>query len=69
MSGQTITLKYISDSLGTDAEMQVHKFAEEAMYKSIMYGLLSTRMNIPGYEIQKREICRNEKSKTKIIKY
>ena len=49
MSGKTITLKYISDSLGTDDEMQVHKFAEEAMYKSIMYGLLSTRMNIPEY--------------------
>ena len=53
MSGETITLKYISDSLGTDAEMQVHKFAEEAMYKSIMYGLLSTRMNIPEYLVMR----------------
>jgi len=41
-SGVTVTLKYISDSLGTDDEMQVHKFAEEAMYKSIAYAILST---------------------------
>ena len=33
LSGATVTLKYISDSLGTDGEMQVHKFAEEAVYK------------------------------------
>ena len=40
-------LKYISDSLGTDAEMQVHKFAEEAMYKNIAYAIMSTRYNVP----------------------
>tara|TARA_R100001443_G_scaffold189_2_gene778 strand:- start:25921 stop:27120 length:1200 start_codon:yes stop_codon:yes gene_type:complete len=53
MAGLTVTLKYISDSLGTDEEMQVHKLAEEAMYKHIMYALLSTRMNIPEYVIQR----------------
>ena len=42
MSGKTIVLDYISDSLGTDEEMQVHKFAEEAMYKSIAFAVLST---------------------------
>ncbi len=47
LAGQTITLKYVSDGLGTDAEMVVHKFCEEACYKHIMYGLLSTRSNIP----------------------
>ena len=26
--------------------MQVHKFAEEAMYKWILYGILSTRANV-----------------------
>ena len=26
--------------------MQVHKFAEEAMYKSIFYAIMSTRANI-----------------------
>tara|TARA_B100001250_G_C19752236_1_gene768312 strand:+ start:335 stop:1159 length:825 start_codon:yes stop_codon:yes gene_type:complete len=49
MTGKTITLKYISDSLGTDAEMIVHKFAEEAMYKSIASAILSTRSNVPEY--------------------
>jgi len=43
IAGKTVTLKYISDSLGTDAEMQIHKFAEEALYKHIAYALLSTR--------------------------
>ena len=44
-------LDYISDSLGTDDEMQVHKFAEEAMYKWIAHAILSTRSNIPEYII------------------
>ena len=47
LSGLTITLKYISDSLGTEAEMQVHKFAEEALYKHIAYAIVSTRANTP----------------------
>ena len=47
ISGKTVILKYISDSLGTDAEMQVHKFAEEAMYKNIAYAIMSTRSNVP----------------------
>tara|TARA_R100001463_G_scaffold96675_1_gene151144 strand:- start:18938 stop:20335 length:1398 start_codon:yes stop_codon:yes gene_type:complete len=42
ISGKTVILDYISDSLGTDNEMQVHKFAEEAMYKHIAYAILST---------------------------
>jgi len=42
ISGKTVILDYISDSLGTDGEMQVHKFAEEAMYKCIAYAVLST---------------------------
>ena len=42
ISGKTVILKYISDSLGTDAEMKVHKLAEEAMYKHMAYAILST---------------------------
>ena len=53
LSGQTIVLDYISDSLGTDSEMQVHKFAEEAMYKWIAYGVLSTKSNTPEYQIRR----------------
>ena len=53
LAGKTITLKYISDGLGTDSEMVVHKFCEEACYKHIAYGILSTRSNIPPFIIQR----------------
>tara|TARA_R100001015_G_C4634364_1_gene200750 strand:- start:5279 stop:6712 length:1434 start_codon:yes stop_codon:yes gene_type:complete len=53
ISGQTIVLDYLSDSLGTDAEMKVHKFAEQAMYMRIAYAILSTKMNVPEYIVQR----------------
>jgi len=53
ISGKTVILDYISDSLGTDGEMQVHKFAEDAMYKWIMYAILSTRANTPEYVVRR----------------
>ena len=46
ISGKTIVLDYISDSLGTDSEMQVHKFAEEAMYKHMLCSIMSGRANV-----------------------
>jgi len=48
-----VILKYISDGLGTDEEMLVHKFAEEAMYKWIAYGCLSAKVGIPEYIIRR----------------
>lgn len=51
IASKTVTLKYISDGLGTDAEMQVHKFAEEAVYKYIVHAILNTRANVPEYQI------------------
>ena len=42
IAGKTVIIKYISDSLGTAEELQVHKFAEEAMYRSIAYAIIST---------------------------
>ena len=53
ISGKTVILKYISDSLGSDSEMQVHKLAQEAMYKHIMYSILSTKANIPEYIVRR----------------
>jgi len=53
ISGKTVIIDYISDSLGTPGEMQVHKFAEEAMYKSIAYAVLSTRANTQEYMVQR----------------
>jgi len=53
VSGKTVVLDYISDSLGTDGEMQVHKFAEEAMYKWISHAILAGRSNIPEYQVNR----------------
>ena len=49
LSGKTIIIKYISDGLGTEEELQVHKFAEEAMYKWIAHAILATRSNTQEY--------------------
>ena len=53
VSGKTIILDYISDGLGTNKEMKVHKLAEDAMYKHILCDLMSTRMNVPEYAIRR----------------
>ena len=69
LSGKTLALKYISDSLGTDAEMQVHKFAEEAMYKSIAYAIMSTRANVQEYIVrrfQKDKFAATRKAKLRL---
>ena len=53
LSGQTVILHYISDSLGKDREMLVHKFAEEAIYKHIMYGCVGAKLNVPEYIVNR----------------
>ena len=53
LSGKILTLKYISDGLATDAEMKVHKFAEEAIYKYIVHAILNVRANVPEYQINR----------------
>ena len=58
LTNKIITLKYISDGLGTDAEMKVHKLAEEAMYKCIAYYILESRANTPEYLVMR---YRNDK--------
>ena len=66
---KTIILKYISDGLGTDDEMVVHKFAEEAIYKWIAYGILSTRSNVPPFIIQrfkKEKFAETRKAKIRL---
>ena len=51
--GKIITLKYISDGIATVEEMKVHKFVEEAMYKSIAHAILATRANTPEYLVNR----------------
>ena len=74
LKDRTITLKYISDGLGTDIEMKIHKFAEEAMYKTIVYSVLSTRKAVPEYIInryrkERRAAMRNAKIRLSNLKF
>jgi len=69
LSGETITLKYVSDGLGTDDEMVVHKFCEEACYKWIAHGILATRSNIPEYLVsrfKKERFAESRKAKIRL---
>lgn len=66
LAGSIIVLKYISDGLHSDADMEIHKFAEEAMYKIIACSLVSAKSNIPEYQVnrfkkEKRASIRNAK--------
>ena len=47
LTGKLLVIKYLSDSLGTEDEMQIHKFAEEALYKHIAYSIASTHTSVP----------------------
>jgi len=72
ISGKTVILDYISDSLGTDAEMQVHKFAEEAMYKWIAHAIISTssygQQLAPRFKKEKFAAIRQAKLRLSSIK-
>jgi len=73
MSGETVIIEYISDGLGTEEEMKVHKFAEEAMYKQIAYAILSNRANTPintvlRFKKEARATKRNAKIRLSNIK-
>jgi len=69
ISEKIIVLDYLSDSLGTEAEMQVHKFAEEAMYKYIAHAILSGKRNIPEYiinRLKKEKFAETRKAKLRL---
>ena len=69
LSGATVVLHYVSDSMGSAEEMVVHKFCEEACYKHIMYGILSSRSNIPEYIVQrfkKEKFAETRKAKIRL---
>ena len=73
LSGKILTLHYVSDGLGTDAEMQIHKMAEEALYKHVAYAILSSKQNVPEYIInrfkrERRAAMRNAKLRLSNIK-
>jgi len=73
LANSIITLKYISDGLGTDDEMQIHKFAEDAMYKYITHAIASAKANYPEYIInrfrkERRAAMRNAKLRLSSLK-
>jgi hypothetical protein len=73
LNGRVVTVKYISDGLGTDEEMQVHKLAEQAMYMYMCWAILSTKANTPEYIInrykkEKSAAIRNAKIRLSNIK-
>jgi len=49
LCNKIITLKYISDGLGTTADMVVHKFAEDGIYKYTAHAILASRTMVPEY--------------------
>lgn len=49
LNTKTITLKYISDGVATEAEKIIHKFAEDAIYKYVAHAILSARSLVPEY--------------------
>ena len=73
INGKTVILDYISDSLGSDEEMRVHKFVEEAMYKWIMHSIVATKSAMPEhvvsrYKKEKRAATRQAKLRLSNIK-
>lgn len=66
LTGSIIVIRYISDGLHSDSDMEIHKFAEEAMYKIIACGIVSSKSDIPEYQVnrfkkEKRAAIRNAK--------
>lgn len=53
VNGKIIHHHYISDGLGADADTVVHKFAEDAVYKYILYAIISTQINAQEYLVRR----------------
>jgi len=53
VKGKILIIKYVSDGLNIDDDSKIHKFAEEAMYKSIALAIMSAKTNIPEYQINR----------------
>jgi len=53
LNGRLIILEYISDGLAYDEDTRIPKMAEQAMYMHIAYSILSGRINIPEYIVNR----------------
>jgi hypothetical protein len=52
VANQLVVLEYISDGManGSDTDIQVHKFAEEFVYRYVKWALLNAKTGITEYE-------------------
>ena len=77
LNAKTLVLKYISDGIVTNAAntaldlnaTKIHKFAEEAIYKYMAYGLLSARTETPPHILQmikKERFAEQRKAKLRL---
>ena len=69
VAGKNVIIDYISDGLGTDEEMKVHKMAEEAMYKWITHAILASKANTPEYLVarfKKERFAETRKAKLRL---
>jgi len=69
LAGSTVVLHYVSDGLGTDEEMVVHKFCEEAVYKHIAYAIVCAKAQIPEYVVarfKKERFAETRKAKIRL---
>ena len=61
LAGKLIVLEYISDGLGYDADTKVPKLAEDALYASMLYSIISTRSGQQEYLVQRLQKDRRAK--------
>ena len=77
ISGKNVILKYVSDGLVTNSDHDgidfqntpVPKFAEEAMYKHMLFGILLSRKDTSGgllAEIKKQKYAETRKTKLRL---
>ena len=76
VAGKTVVLKYISDGIvstsaaGIDlTACEVPKLAEEAIYKHILYGVLSARKDTPGGllgQLKREKFAETRKAKLRL---
>lgn len=52
-NGAHVSIQYISDGNATDSELVIHKFAEDALYKYILYSIVSLQMNAQEYLVRR----------------
>ena len=61
LAGKLIVLEYISDGLAYDLDTKVPKLAEDALYASILYSIVSTRSGQQEYLVQRLQKDRRAK--------